>query len=360
MVSLSTVHAHNASLKSLGPGLVAVFVGGTSGISLSTALALARHTVSPKIYLIGRSAPAAQSAINTIKTLNPSATTTFLQSDISLLRNVDSVCEKITKNEKHVNILFMTPGHMTLRGRDESAEGLDKKLVLHYYARMRFVQNLQALLTSASASAAATNSSAGGEERPKPNLSRVISVLDPAVAVRGSLFGLGSAILDYDDLSLKRGFSVAKCGHHASLMNNFFLEAMAQVHTGTSFIHAYPSGVDTGILRNIPGGKVSRGLVRVVLRPFMVPLDESGERFLFAATNTRYPAAAASGGSDGEVAVGSDGRAGSGCYWVSWDGEVFPQYGSIGRKREEGAVDRVVGHTQEVFRRVCEEDLTYP
>ncbi|KAL4995531.1 hypothetical protein BDV10DRAFT_202899 [Aspergillus recurvatus] len=360
MISFQAVRAHNASLKSLGAGLVAVFVGGTSGISLSTALSLARHTISPKIYLIGRSIPAAESAIRSIKALNPSAEPVFLPSDISLLKNVDRVCEQITKREKYVNILFMTPGYLTLKGRDETSEGLDRKLALHYYVRMRFVNQLLPLLTSAASLPSSGPRGGPGSEEPRLGLSRVVSVLDPHVSVRPS--GFGSAILDYDDLSLKHSFTLKKCGHHASLMNNFYLEGMAQRHKDTSFIHAYPSGVDTGILRGLPGGQIVRGLLGVLLRPFMVPVEESGERHLFAATAGRFPSAAQGmqeDGPDGDVALGSDGRQSSGCYWLSWDGAVFPEHGRIRQRREEGAVERVVEHTEAVFRRVCEKGLSY-
>ncbi|KAL4817768.1 hypothetical protein BDW67DRAFT_190260 [Aspergillus spinulosporus] len=327
MVSLRAVHTHNASLKSLGADLVAVFVGGTSGISLSTALSLARHTASPKIYLIGQSRSAAESAVCSIRALNPSAEPIFLLSDISLLKNVDRVCEQITSRERYVNILFMTPGYLTLRGRDETSEGLDRKFALHYYARMRFVNRLLPLLVSAA-------------EKPFPH------------SAPGS--GLG----------LKDTFNLKKCGHHASLMTNFYLEGMAQRHKATSFVHAYPSGVDTGILRGLPGGQFARGFLSVLLKPFMVPLGESGERHLFAATSGRFPCAAegiqqeGTGGRPRDVAPGSDGRPGSGCYWVNWDGEVFPEHASIRQKRAEGAVERVVEHTEEVFRRVCED--SYP
>ncbi|KAL4862328.1 hypothetical protein BDV12DRAFT_190490 [Aspergillus spectabilis] len=343
MVSLQTIKAHNAALKSLSPGLVAVFVGGTSGISLSTALALARHTVSPKIYLIGRSQPAADSAIASIKSLNPSAQPTFLQSDISLLKNVDSVCAEIVKREERVNLLFMTPGYMTLKGRDETAEGLDRKFVLHYYARMRFVNQLLPLLTTASN---------------EKSLSRVVSVLDPHVSVRTG----GAGKLNYTDLSLKNTFSLKTCGDHASLMNNFFIEGMAQAHPGTSFIHAYPSGVDTGLFREIPGGRVLRALARWGLKWFMVPVEESGERHLFAATDGRFPASRqnAKEGGDGAVSVGSDGVKGSGSYWLNWDGEAFGRNGKLDRTRGEGAVEKVVSHTDEVFRRVCVEGGKYP
>ncbi|KAE8393887.1 hypothetical protein BDV23DRAFT_170022 [Aspergillus alliaceus] len=347
MVSLQSIHAHNAALQSLIPGLVAVFVGGTSGISLSTALALARHTLSPKIYLIGRSQSAANAAIADIQTINPSAQPTFLQTDISLLKNVDGVCAEIAAKEKKLNLLFMTPGYISLRGREETAEGLDRKLVLHYYARMRFIANLLPLLRSAAQDLSV----------PVPaRLSRVLSVFDPHVSVRAG----SSGTLDFDDLSLKRTFSLQTCGAHASLMGNFFLEGMAQRSRHTSFVHTYPSGVATGVLRELPVGRLLSAVLKPLMSPFMIPIQESGERHLFAATSGRFPAQAEGAAMEGHVAVGSNGTKGSGCYWVNWDGEAFPMNPKIEKTRSEGAVENVMQHTDEVFKRVCEEGKTYP
>ncbi|KAG2027920.1 hypothetical protein GB937_000368, partial [Aspergillus fischeri] len=345
MVTLHAVQAHNAALTSLASGLVAVFVGGTSGIALSTALALTRYTTSPKIYLIGRSQSAADAAIASIKSINPSAQPTFLQADISLLKNVDSVCAELASREKSINLLFMTPGYLTLKGRDETAEGLDRKFVLHYYTRMRFITNLLPQL-----SAAAQDPSVDAGAR----LSRVVSVLDPMVSVRAG----GAGTLDFSDLSLKHTFTLKKCGWHASLMGNFFLESMAERHPHTSFVHAYPSGVATGVMRELPAGRVLSAVLTPLLRPFMVPLQESGERHLFAATSGRFPPKAE--GREGDITAGSDGTKGSGCYWLNWDSEVFPPNKKIQRTRIQGAVEKVVQHTEEVFKQVCEEGKTYP
>ncbi len=282
-----------------------------------------------------------------MKTINPSAQPTFLQTDISLLKNVNSVCAEIAAKEKKLNLLFMTPGYMTLKGRDETAEGLDRKFVLHYYARMRFIANLLPLLI-----AAAQDPSVNADAR----LSRVVSVLDPHVSVRAG----GSGTLDFSDLSLKRTFSLNKCGAHASLMGDFFLEGMAQRHLHTSFVHAYPSGVATGLMRELPVGRVLSAVLKTLLSAFMVPIQESGERHLFAATSGRFPPKAEGEGMEGDVVVGSDGTKGSGCYWVSWDGEVFPANKKLEKTRGAGAVEKVVQHTEEVFKCVCEEGKTYP
>lgn len=281
-----------------------------------------------------------------MKSINPSAQPSFLQTDISLLKNVDDVCKEIATREKKLNLLFMTPGYMTLNGRDETTEGLDRKFVLHYYARMRFIANLLPLLT-----AAAQDSVNAGAR-----LSRVVSVLDPLVAVRAG----GSGTLDYSDLSLKGTFSLKTCGAHASLMGNFFLEEMARRHAQTSFIHAYPSGVATGLMRELPGGRVVSAVLKTLLSPFMVPLEESGERHLYAATSERFPSRAEGIEMERDTAVGSDGTKGSGGYWLNWNGEVFPPNGKLDRIREEGACEKVVQHTNEVFQRVCEDGQMYP
>lgn len=241
----------------------------------------------------------------------------------------------------------MTPGYLTLKGRDETTEGLDRKFVLHYYARMRFISNLLPSLT-----AAAQDSSVAANAR----LSRVVSVLDPMVAVRAG----ASGTLNYSDLSLKDTFSLQTCGAHASLMGNFFLESMAQRHPLTSFVHAYPSGVATGALREIPGGRMLTPVLKVLLRPFMVPIEESGERHLYAATSGRYPSQAEGKGMQGDVAVGSDGTKGSGGYWLNWNGGVFPENRKLDKIRSEDAGEKVVQHTDEVFRQVCEEGKSYP
>ena len=167
MVSLQTVRANNTSLKTLGPGLVAVFgmfsflspyaigtsvmiahlfrleflvnsilrhisncgeiygrlltretVGGTSGIGESTAREFVRHTLAPRVYLVGRSEAQASSIISELNKLNPDGKIYFVKSDISLLRGVDTVCDEIKSKESRVNLLFLSAGMMTSKGRD--------------------------------------------------------------------------------------------------------------------------------------------------------------------------------------------------------------------------------------------------
>jgi hypothetical protein len=52
--------------------------------------------------------------------------------------------------EPKINALFLTAGFMTLTGRNETDEGLDRKMCVNYYSRMRWVVNLIPCPTRAS------------------------------------------------------------------------------------------------------------------------------------------------------------------------------------------------------------------
>ncbi|KAF7677539.1 hypothetical protein GT037_004398 [Alternaria burnsii] len=332
MVAIDVVRAHNASLKSLPPNLVAVFVGGTSGIGFFTAREFVRNTTSPHVYLIGRNATEAGKIMEELSSINSSSQISFIQKDLSLLKNVDEACSEIKSKEKQVNILFMTCGYLTVQGRNETSEGLDRKMAVQYYSRMRFISQLTPLLDNASE----TN-----------NLSRVVNVLDPQAGLR-----LGG--LDYSDLSLRRNFSLKRVLLHASAMTNLSVTHLASQNLKTSYIHEYPSAVDTGITRELFGrfnNAVTFVLGGLFGRLFFVPQVESGERHLFAATAPRY--APKADGAQTEV-VGSDGVKGSGGYVLNWNGDILADTKKAQKLREEGGMDKVWEHTQEVMSKIAE------
>lgn len=93
-------------------------MGGTSGIGESTARELVRYSISPRVYLIGRSQEQAARIKNEFAQLNSSSDVRFIQSDISRLRNVDEVCEQVKTQEEVINLLFLTPDTFHFRGRE--------------------------------------------------------------------------------------------------------------------------------------------------------------------------------------------------------------------------------------------------
>jgi len=117
MVSIHEIRAELQTIKRLGPGLVAVFVGGTSGIGENTAREFVRASISPKVYLVGRSQEQADKLKTEFQSINPDCQTRFVQGDVSLLRNVDKVCDEIKASEDKINLLFLSAGILTMAGR---------------------------------------------------------------------------------------------------------------------------------------------------------------------------------------------------------------------------------------------------
>lgn len=134
MVSLEIVEKSNSALKEYGPNLVAVFgrgcypsssddanislVGGTSGIGEATARAFVRSTVSPRVYLVGRSESRASRIIEDLRALNPDGQISFIKSDVSRLQEVDQTCKVIQAKEEKINLLVLSAGILTTKGRD--------------------------------------------------------------------------------------------------------------------------------------------------------------------------------------------------------------------------------------------------
>lgn len=77
-----------------------------------------KNTISPRVYIVGRNASAAERIINECKTLNSDSRVEFLKGDVSELREVDRICAEIKKKETKLNLVVQTQGNLNLRGRD--------------------------------------------------------------------------------------------------------------------------------------------------------------------------------------------------------------------------------------------------
>ena len=67
---------------------------------------------------LNRSKDAADRITSELKTIQPDAETAFIQKDLTLLKNVDEVCNEIKAKETKLNLLFMTQATMSLKGRN--------------------------------------------------------------------------------------------------------------------------------------------------------------------------------------------------------------------------------------------------
>ena len=267
--------------------------------------------------------------VEELKKLNPGGEAIFLQKNIDQLQNVDEVCSQIKARESKINCLFITAGYMTVNGRDETPDGLDRKMAVNYYSRVRCMVNLMPELTAASDA---------GE------LSRVLSVL--AAGSEGDI--------NVDDLGLKENFTLHGCLAHCVVMTDFIIDELASRYPGTSFSHSYPGTVKTGIVNQLSGtARLAVKVMYSVMSPWILNVSDSGERHFFQITNLCYPAANGGVGLPipegmSEI-VGTNGKPGSGAYLLDWDGKATGDAEVLGKYREMGLGPKVWEHTMQTF-----------
>ncbi|KAF1973098.1 hypothetical protein BU23DRAFT_143159 [Bimuria novae-zelandiae CBS 107.79] len=291
MVDLQTILSSNRNLPS---HLTAVFVGGTSGIGLYTLLALAQHCAHLTIYLIGRSQSSASSILAQLHIINPAGVYTFLQSDVSLMTNVDAVCAQIRAKEPFINILVQSQG--TLSVGQETTEGMHVTASLVLHSRHRFTLNLLPLLEKADGVRRVVSIFTGTKEGPIP----------PSVT----------------ELQMRTLKNPLKARGLAASCVTLLMEEAARRAPTVGFVHTFPGFVSSGINRdlNIVFRALGKAVEVVGGSWLLVPKEESGERNLWLATSPRF-----AGGADGEKvdrAIGTDGKVGSGVYVVDEKGEA--------------------------------------
>ncbi|TVY29011.1 Oxidoreductase [Lachnellula hyalina] len=269
MVNIKDIAASNAAFKKANTGLVAVFVGATSGIGMGTLKQFAKNANSPTIYIVGRSQSAAKPLLDELSTSNPEAVLNFIETEVSLMKNVDKACDEIESKETKVDILFVSPGYLSFDGRNQSEEGIDIPHALRYYTRLRFTYNLLPLLKAS----------------PNP---RVISILA----------GGREGDIDLSDLEVKANFSGLKAMKNSTTQTTLAFEELAKTNPSVTFIHKYPGFVDTGVLGRLLGTMTGlwalpatfvKWFILPVLNFFSTSIEEAGERGVFLATSARFP-----------------------------------------------------------------------
>ncbi|KAJ4302662.1 hypothetical protein N0V90_001551 [Kalmusia sp. IMI 367209] len=317
MVSLQTIRQSNAhAATTLPKGLVALFIGATSGIGQSTLTQLAHHAP-PRIYTVARpqSAPAHAKFLDSLRESHPNGTYNLLTADVSLVSSVDKIVKTIVEKESRLDILFLSVGFMTWGSRDPTPEGLDWSMSTRYYSRMRAVQLLVPLLKKSIL--------------PSP---RIVSVLAGGM----------EAPLNEGDLDLREeaNWHYWQAALHTATMGTLVLERFARENPELSVLHWAPGLVATpGLEKAKKEGKSPPGEV--------MSAEESGERGLFLATSDRYAVR------EGLVAVpeGIEAvrKSGGGIYLVDPLGEGKDNEEVLGEMRKRGVDGAVWEFTQKVF-----------
>ncbi|TFK90028.1 NAD(P)-binding protein [Polyporus arcularius HHB13444] len=226
MPSLAAARAANAAFS---PAYfpVAVFVGGTSGIGRACAEAFARYTQgNAHIIIVGRNKSAADEIIASFpKPTKPEAKHEFVSCDVFLMRNIQATTASFRERLPKINFLVLSPGLANLRGRDETVEGIDKRLGLHYYTRWKFVYDLLPLIREAKNA---------GED------AKVMSIL-------GAAYG---GPISLDNLGLKKSYSTSKSGLVTPTYTDLMFEHHARENPDLAFIHTNPGAVATPIMKS--------------------------------------------------------------------------------------------------------------
>ncbi|KAI9902307.1 hypothetical protein N3K66_001659 [Trichothecium roseum] len=322
MVAFETVKQSNSQLPKLAPGLVAVFVGATSGIGLESMRYLARHTAAPRIYSVSRAQTAEKhrGVLASLREANPAGSYNLVEADFSLLSEVDKIARAVGEKETKVDVLYMSAGFLPFEGRFDTAEGLEPSMTTRYYSRQLLLEKLLPLLNS--------------EDAPSP---RVVSVLA----------GGQEAPLNEDDLDLreKSNWSFWNASVHSATMLTLSLERVARENPRLSIVHWFPGPVSTP-------GLTRAGNFGMTL-PDPMSAEESGQRGVFHATSDMYArhgslVPSVSGELPGAVAGVAKTTAG-GIWLLDPRGEGTDNEKVLAEMRKDGLPDRVWEFTRGIF-----------
>jgi NAD(P)-dependent dehydrogenase (short-subunit alcohol dehydrogenase family) len=217
---------------------VALFFGGTSGIGQAMAEQLAQQTNGrAHIVLLGRNQTAAEKIISSFPKTDAStppeeaSNYSFVKVDATSMAEVRQVTSQLASQLSKINFIIATAGFMSTKGRDETPEGIDRKLACNFYARFRFIHDLAPLVEKAATEGENTG---------------VMSVLGA---------GRGGRV-DLNDLGLVKGFSLS----NAEKSSITYTDCMMQV--SSSILIRYLMAVELAVelfsdatyARNLPLG----------------------------------------------------------------------------------------------------------
>lgn len=228
-------------------GKHAVVVGGTSGIGQAMAVRLAQANAN--VYIVGRNKQSGQSIVEEMKKAStsipeivaktpstlPPPKYGFIESDVSLLRNVRQTSQHLQDLLPKIDYLICTQGIATMADRTETSEGIEQKLALHYYSRYAFAVHLHSHM----------------EKSVDP---RFISVLSAGVHGVYEHFK--------EDPDLIKNFSLKNMADATGMYNDFAIHALREKYPKIAYFHIAPGYIATN------WGKEMPALVKPVLNFF--------------------------------------------------------------------------------------------
>lgn len=159
-----------------------------------------------------------------------------------------------------------------------------------------------------------------------------------------------------DDLALRQPghFDYNTARSHMVYMKALFMDELTSRHPGKiSFSHVFPGLVLTPGFKNPDAPLWFRLLFPIVGRPLVwmigLPAQEAGARMLYLAT-PKFPARGATTASGGDdVAVGFDGKPGSGVYSVWHKSNIKDVREAYEKVQKDDLREKVWNHTNKAF-----------
>lgn len=269
------ISANKETTDSAAHNPVGVFIGATSGLGECSAYNFAKYSIAPKMYVVGRNTAAGSKVVARIKELNSQADVQFVACDITLIKEVDKLCDLILQKETVINLLFLSAGFVSFQGLTKSAEGIDTKLAANYYGRWRFVERFLPLIQKAAEQDEIASARALTDGEYAPVNARVVSVLEPGA----------EGPIDLDNLDLSKKFSLSLARRHSIEFNSLATLRFGRLYPDIGFIHIGPGLVKTGIARSLPLWARIPSRIGML---FANTAQNAAERLYYAATTSRF------------------------------------------------------------------------
>ena len=194
-------------------------VGATTGIGKAIAIELAKDK--SNVAIVGRSLNEGEKTLALLREVYPGGKHAFVACDASVMKNIDVMCNIVKSKYDKLDYCVVSQGTASLSSRTETSDGADIKLALHYYGRIHVIRSMLPLMKRAA--------SQNGDPR-------VLSVLSG---------GVHSAYTNFDDLELRKSYSLRNAANAACFYNDLGLDQLARENSEITFIHASPGVVRT-------------------------------------------------------------------------------------------------------------------
>jgi len=206
---------------------VAFCVGATSGIGRAVATRLAQMNVS--VGIAARNKQVGDELVKELRSINPKGKYEIITCEATSMKSINQACTEFGQIYDKLNYCVMTQGTASLDPRNETSEGIDKKMALNYYGRVQCINSLESLLRK----------TASTEDV------RVMSIFSG---------GVHSAYDNLNDLPLKKSYTLPNAANAAGFYTDLAFDQLSRdyVNSQISFVHAAPGYVRTSFSKNLP------------------------------------------------------------------------------------------------------------